>query len=79
MKIEFYGRLAERLGRKIEVSAPDCPIAELRRLLAELRPEAAADLLRPGVRACVDDVLVPDHHVVRAGQSIAFLPPVSGG
>ena len=81
MKIGFYGRLAERIGREIEVEPPggDGSVAALRRQLADRFPGAAADLASPSVRACVDAAIVPDTHVVQPGQRVDFLPPLSGG
>ena len=81
MKIGFFGRLAERMGREIDLdSAPsDRSVADVRRRLADLYPESAGDFASRTVRACVDDAIVPDSHVVRPGQRIEFLPPLSGG
>jgi len=79
MKIHFYGRLAERLGRHVDLDIRgDCSIAELRDRLAADIPEAAGALDRR-VRACVGDTIVADSHVVRPGETVEFLPPVSGG
>jgi molybdopterin synthase sulfur carrier subunit len=81
MKILFFGRLGERLGREMEVDVPADVrnIAELRRLLARLRPEAEADFLGQSLRACVDDSIVRDDAPVSGAREIAFFPPLSGG
>ena len=81
MKILFFGRLAESLGREVDLDLPDagCTIAELRQRLADMVPEAAAQLSNGGVRACVDRVIVADSARVLPQHEIAFVPPLSGG
>jgi molybdopterin synthase sulfur carrier subunit len=72
-KIAFYGKLAERIGREAEIALPPegCTIAALR---------ARYDGLdRATVRACVNDETVGEDHVVRPGDRVDFLPPLSGG
>jgi molybdopterin converting factor small subunit len=79
MKIHFYGRLAESVGREIEVDVPEsCSVSELRALLATEYPRAA-NALGHRVRALVGDIVVADSHMVRSGDSVEFFPPVSGG
>jgi molybdopterin synthase sulfur carrier subunit len=72
-KIAFYGKLAERIGREAEIVLPPegCTIAALR---------ARYDGLdRATIRACVNDETVGEDHVVRPGDRVDFLPPLSGG
>ena len=80
-KIEFCGSLGELVGREVEVDLPPagCTVAELRQLLCDRYPHAAADLARPSVRACVDQDIALEARHVRPGQEIAFFPPLSGG
>jgi sulfur-carrier protein len=81
MKILFFGKLAERVGRVVEhdVDAGGCTVAELRRSLAAALPEIADTLGRSSTRACVDQQMVGEDASVRPGQEVAFLPPLSGG
>jgi len=81
LKIGFYGRLAESIGREAELQVPDggCTVAELRRLLGEQHPHAAAELSRPSVRASVADSIVGEDHRVGPGDAVEFFPPLSGG
>ena len=51
----------------------------VRRELARLYPQAAADLLGPKLRACVDDAIVPDDADLGGAREVAFFPPLSGG
>lgn len=72
-KIAFYGKLAELIGREVEVDLPPdgCTIAALRARFNGLD--------RATVRACVNDETVSEGHVVMPGDRIDFLPPLSGG
>ena len=71
MRILFFGRLADRFGRTVEIDAPaGSTIADLRARLA---------LNDPLVRACVGDTLVAEDFRVEPGQEVEFWPPVSGG
>jgi len=80
-KILFFGRLGEQFGREIDFDLPagGCTVGELRGLLWHHLPTEGDDLRTPRVKACVDQEIVPDAALVRAGQEIAFLPPLSGG
>jgi molybdopterin converting factor small subunit len=80
LKVLFYGRLADLVGRELEVDGPaSCSIAELRQRLSANHPNAQQTLDDGRVRACVGNALVDDHFIVTASDSIEFLPPVSGG
>ncbi len=81
MNVNFYGRLAERIGRQVMIDIPPqgCSVAELRQLIADRHPELQAEILRPRVRACVDDCIAPEGQRVGPAQSVEFFPPVSGG
>ncbi|HEV7658874.1 MAG TPA: MoaD/ThiS family protein [Allosphingosinicella sp.] len=72
-KIAFYGKLAERIVREIEIDLPaaGCTIAALRTRFEGLD--------RATVRACVNDETVGEGHVVLPGDRVDFLPPLSGG
>jgi molybdopterin converting factor small subunit len=80
VKVRSYGKLADVLGpeRCVEIVSA-CTIAELRDRLATECPEAAEPLASKRVRACVGDEIVPDSHVVRPGEAVELLAPVSGG
>ena len=80
MKILFHGRLDEAIGPELDLeTGPGCSVAELRdRLIAE-HPEAEQPLRSRRARACIGDAMVHDDYVVRASDTVEFLPPVSGG
>jgi molybdopterin converting factor small subunit len=80
VKVLFYGRLAEAVGRELEIGgAANYPVSELRERLAREYPELEPLLLSKRARACVADVLVDDSFIVGARDTVEFLPPVSGG
>jgi molybdopterin converting factor small subunit len=80
MKIIFYGRLAETIGREADVEAASgSSVADVRRLLAAEHPAAAAALACRRSVACVDGSVVRDDHVIAEDAQVEFLPPVSGG
>lgn len=80
MRVLFYGRLADTIGAELEVDAsPGCSVAEVRDRLAAEHPEAE-DLLRSRrALTCVGDRMVRGDHRLAAGETLEFLPPVSGG
>jgi molybdopterin converting factor small subunit len=78
MKVLFYGRLADAIGRDIEIEAGGASsVAELRRRVAASHPDAADALGRS--RAVIASAMVGDEHVIAAADQVEFLPPVSGG
>lgn len=80
MRMIYYGKLREMLGeeRQIPFEAAET-VARLCRRLARLYPDAAADLLSPRARACVENVIVGEDFVVSGHDAVEFLPPLSGG
>lgn len=80
MKVLLYGRLAEAIGPDLEIEAsPGCSVAELRDRLIAQYPRAEQPLRSRRALACIGDVIVPDTYVLKAGDRVEFLPPVSGG
>jgi len=80
MKILFYGRLAEAIALELEVGAsPGSSVADVRERLAAEHPGAAAVLRNERALSLVRDRLVRDDYCLAAGDTLEFLPPVSGG
>jgi molybdopterin synthase sulfur carrier subunit len=77
MKILFFGRLGETIGREIHFDLPagGCTVAELRATLARTHKGLAAE----SVRACIDHEIAPETALVLPSHEIAFIPPLSGG
>jgi molybdopterin converting factor small subunit len=78
LQIRLYGRLADAIGRQVELDAPEgCSIGDVRQQLGSDHPDAAAVLAAS--RAFVGDVVVEDSRPTALGETIEFLPLVSGG
>jgi molybdopterin converting factor subunit 1 len=77
MKILFFGRLGETIGREMDFELPagGCTVAELRAALAERHSGLAA----ASVRACIDHEIAPETALVLPNHEVAFIPPLSGG
>lgn len=71
--IGFYGRLAERFGREQDIDLPGkgATVAEIRGRFDGLDPAQ--------VRALVNDATAGEEAMVKAGDRVDFLPPLSGG
>jgi molybdopterin synthase catalytic subunit len=71
MKILFFGRLGETIGREIDFDLPaeGCTVAQLRAALAEAHGELEAGT----VRACIDREIVPESARVLPGQAVTGL------
>ncbi len=78
--MRFYGRLADTVAREIEMDMPEgCSVADLREALAARYPQAEIILQSSRSRACVGDSLVGDDQLIANGETVEFMPPVSGG
>jgi len=77
MKILFFGRLGETIGREVEFDLPDggLTVAELRAALARIHDGLEAE----SVRACIDQEIVGESAMVLPNHEVAFIPPLSGG
>jgi sulfur-carrier protein len=78
LKLVFLGRLEDAAGtaeRKVPL------VATIEEVFAGLEPELVAALRADRVKLAVNGVLLRDLDapVLRDGDELAFLPPVSGG
>ncbi|WP_372340416.1 molybdopterin converting factor subunit 1 [Parvularcula sp. IMCC14364] len=81
MEVRYFGRLREQLNIEVEqVSLPDniSDASTLRTWLASTRYNGTC-LLDQSVRVIVNEEIVTWEHTVTETDSIAFIPPVSGG
>jgi molybdopterin converting factor small subunit len=80
LRILFYGRLADALGREMELDeVSGGTVGDLRQRIAAENPAAAQALSSQRVRACIGGSLMLDDDRVGATDAVEFLPPLSGG
>jgi sulfur-carrier protein len=80
LKIMFYGRLADAIGPELDFrAAAGCSVTELRDQLLAEHPEIGEALRSKRAKTFVGDTLVPDDYRLAPGDTVQFLPPVSGG
>lgn len=80
MKIKFYGKLADIVGRDLDLAiVGHCTIGELRERLSEAYPAIASPLQDKRVRAFIGSVIATDERQIRSHDEVEFLAPVSGG
>ncbi|MBT2687350.1 molybdopterin converting factor subunit 1 [Bacillus sp. ISL-47] len=74
-KIMFFAHLRDRVGEEsVTMDASGKTIAELKQLLSE---EYTVKL--DTVMAAVNEEFASDDEVIQDGDTVAFIPPVSGG
>lgn len=80
MKIRFYGKLSDEIGREIDFDPPagTDTIVKLRNALADIFPDAAEEL-RDRSRAIIADTIVGEGHRLAGPETVEFFPPLSGG
>ena len=83
MRIRYFAWLKHRVGLAEEVVDPPpevATIAALKLWLGERHPGFAEALASPGVVRCaVNQEYVPEDGPLRAGDEVAFFPPVTSG
>ena len=79
--VRFFGSLREAVGSAaMDLDIDEACIAGVRaRLASRLGAEKTQALSGRGVRVCVNQTIVRDDVRLRAGDEVAFLPPVTGG
>jgi molybdopterin converting factor subunit 1 len=79
VRVLLFAAYRETMGeRELELEAPpDCTLADLYGLLEERRP--AMSKLRGYTTFAVNREVVPPRTVLRDGDEVALLQPVSGG
>ena len=79
VRVRFFAILKDKAGRdsvELELS-PGATVAEAMTLLADSEVELVAWL--PKVAAAVNREYVSREHVLKDGDELALIPPVSGG
>ena len=83
MKVLYFAWLRTKTGKASEEVSPPAEVTtvgELTDWLAASRPGFAEAMAAPGVvRAAVNQDYAEPSHPLRAGDEVAFFPPVTGG
>jgi molybdopterin synthase sulfur carrier subunit len=77
IKLLYFAILREKLGRHEEMLEFSGSVGELRRLLVEREPHLA-DVLKVCLFA-VNQEYVGEDFILKGGETVAVIPPVSGG
>jgi len=83
MHLLYFAWIRERVGKAAEEVSPPSGIATPEKLAEWLAARgenyAAALENRDGIRVAVNQAYVPWDHPLKAGDEVAFFPPVTGG
>lgn len=83
LKVLYFARLRESLGMAGEEVQPPDEVADIQGLMRWLAERGGVWAQEFSgcqlVRAAVNQELVPNSAPVRAGDEVAFFPPVTGG
>jgi len=84
IKIRFFGRLRELLGRdELELEWEQLPqpldLEQLRQLLVEQHEEWRPWLMDQSLQAAVNQQVACWEQLLGVGDEVAFFPPVTGG
>jgi molybdopterin synthase sulfur carrier subunit len=77
IKLLYFAILREKLGKQEEMLEFSGSVGELRRLLVEREPNLA-DVLKVCLFA-VNQEYVGEDFILKGGETVAVIPPVSGG
>ncbi len=75
IKVLLFAQLQEEMGASIVVDCAQCTVREVKEMIKQQYP--TVDLQQ--VMTAVNEEFAFDDDVVKDGDVIAFLPPVSGG
>lgn len=78
----FFGKFSDLLqvGEKIQLSSDQVSTVEdVFKQFANTHPTIYQAISEPQVLVAVNQQIVPLHSAVKEGDTVAFLPPVTGG
>lgn len=80
VKVLFFARLRQQLGTgEITLGDFSGSIGDLRQALCVQHPDWSAYLQRDNIRMALNQELAETGALVKAGDEVAFFPPVTGG
>ncbi len=80
IKVLFFAQTREQLGvDSVQINADNISADQLRQQLAQQDDHWAKVMQSSQLLVAVNQDMVPMHTVIRAGDEVAFFPPVTGG
>jgi len=82
IKVLYFARLRELLGLSAEevlLNQPQISVAELITELMSRGPDWQVLASDKNVRVAINQALVSEQAMIKAGDEVAFFPPVTGG
>ena len=82
VRVLFFGRLSDAAGAAettVELPHDEMDVEAFRSLVTRSSAGLTDELAKPSVRAVINQQMVLPGALVRDGDEVAFLPPVSGG
>lgn len=77
LQLKLFAALKDHFDEDLEIELSDLSLAELKKALVSVSPQAQNLLL--GCRFAVNDTFVNSHHVFNENDLVLILPPSSGG
>ena len=75
IKILFFAQLQEEIGSSIQYDCSQCTVQDIRAYVERLYPQVTL----VGAMSAINEQYATDEDIVKDGDVVAFLPPVSGG
>lgn len=75
MKILFFAQLQEEIGSSIHYDCSQCTVQDIREYVQQLYPQVTLI----ATMSAINEQFATDEDIVKDGDVVAFLPPVSGG
>ena len=75
IKILFFAQLQEEIGSSIHYDCSQCTVQDIRAYVERLYPQVTL----VGAMSAINEQYATDEDIVKDGDVVAFLPPVSGG
>ncbi|KZZ82660.1 molybdopterin converting factor subunit 1 [Bacillus sp. SJS] len=76
IKVLLFAANRESIGKEqVEVEKSNISVSDLKKVLESEYPGSSFQ----HAMAAINESFVPDDEIVKAGDTVAFIPPVSGG
>ena len=75
IKILSFAQLQEEIGSSLQYDCSQCTVQDIREYVEQLYPQVTL----VAAMVAVNEQYATDEDIVKDGDVVAFLPPVSGG